>query len=73
MVYGAETWSVKKAHDKKLDVTEMRLLRWMCGVTKMEKIRNETITRTTKVGDLSKNVHEIRLRWYGHIMRREEK
>ena len=27
MMYGAETWAVKKAHEKKLDVAEMRKLR----------------------------------------------
>ncbi len=43
MMYGAETWAVKKAHEKKLDVAEMRMLRWMSGVTKMDRIRNERI------------------------------
>ena len=33
MMYGAETWAVKKAQEKKLDVAEMRMLRWMSGVT----------------------------------------
>ena len=38
--YGAETWASNKAQENKLDVEEMRMLRWMCGVTKLEKIRN---------------------------------
>ena len=33
MMYGAETWAVKKAQEKKFDVAEMRMLRWMSGVT----------------------------------------
>ena len=33
MVYGAETWAVKKAHEKKMEVAEMKMLRWMGGVT----------------------------------------
>ena len=39
MMYGAKTWPVKKEQEKKLDVAEMKMLRWMCGVTKMDKIR----------------------------------
>ena len=50
----------------------MRMLRWMCGVTKLDKIRNERIRGTTKVGEITNNVQERRWRWYGHVMRREE-
>ena len=71
-MYGAETWALKKAQEKKLEVAEMRMLRWMCGVTKLDKIRNEKIRGTTKVGEITKKVQERRSKWYGHVMRREE-
>ena len=38
MMYGAETWAVKKAQENKLDVAEMRILTWMSGVTKLDRI-----------------------------------
>ena len=69
-MYGAEAWAVKKAQEKKLDVAEMRMLRWMSGV-KLDRIRNERIRGTTKVGEISKKVQESRLKWYGHVLRRE--
>ena len=72
MMYGAETLAVKKAQEKKLDVAEMRMLRWMSGVTKLDRIRNERIRGTTKVGEISKKVQESRLKWYGHVLRRED-
>ena len=72
MVYGAETWAVKKAQEKKLDVAEMRMLRWMSGVTKLDRIRNEIIRGKTKVGEISKKVQESRLKWYGHVLRRDD-
>ena len=72
MMYGAETWAVKKAQEKKLDVAEMRMLRRMSGVTKLDRIRNERIRVTTKVGDIFKKVQESRLKWYGHVLRRED-
>ena len=56
MVYGAETWAVKKAHEKKMEVAEMKMLRWMCGVTRLDKIRNEKIRGSAKVGEISKKV-----------------
>ena len=48
------------------------MLRWMCGVTKLDKIRNERIRGTIKVEKISKKVQERRLHWYGHVMRRDE-
>ena len=72
MIYGAETWAVKKAQEKKLDVAEMRMLRWMSGVTKLDRIKNKIIRGTTKVGEISKKVQESRLKWYGHVLRRED-
>ena len=71
MMNGAETWAVKKAQEKKLDVAEMRMLRWMSGVTKLDRIRNERISGTTKVGEIPKKVQESRLMWYWHVLRRE--
>ena len=70
---GDETWSVKKAQEKKLDVAEIRMLRWVSGVTKQDRIRNEIIRGTTKVGEISKKVQECRLKWCGHVIRREDK
>ena len=61
---------MKKAHEKKLDVAEMRML--MSGVTNMDRIRIERIRGTTKVGEISKKVQEGRLKWYGHVSRRED-
>ena len=45
------------------------MLRWMIGVTKLDRMRNERIRGTTKVGEISK---KSRLKWYGHVLRRED-
>ena len=48
-MYGAETWAVTKAQERKLEVAEMRMLRWMCGLTRRDRVRNERIRETVKV------------------------
>ena len=37
MMYGAETWEAKKAQEKKLDVADMRILRWIIGIVKLDR------------------------------------
>ncbi|KAM1624497.1 hypothetical protein ACFX2K_022671 [Malus domestica] len=43
MLYGIECWAVKHQHVHKMGVAEMRMLRWMCGHMRNDKIRNEDI------------------------------
>ncbi|XP_068245353.1 uncharacterized protein [Palaemon carinicauda] len=72
MMYGAETWAIKKTEEKTLDVAEMGMLRWICAGTGRVKIWNEVIRGATGASKLSDKIQESRLRWYGHIMRRDE-
>ena len=49
LLYGAETWATTRGQEARLEVNEMRMLRWMCGVTRRDKIRNKHIRGTTRV------------------------
>ena len=66
MLYGAETWATTRGKKARLEVNEMRMLIWMCGVTRRDKIRNEHIRGTTRVVQASKKITEKQLKWYGH-------
>jgi hypothetical protein len=37
MIYGSETWPMKKEHEAKMETTEMRMIRQMCGVSIRDK------------------------------------
>lgn len=63
---------LKKAYEKKLNAIEIRLLRWMCGVTMLDRIANKPIRGMMKVGETSRKVQERRLQWYRHVMRGNE-
>ena len=55
-----------------MEVAEMKMLRFAMGVTRKDKIRNEHIRSTVKVERLGIKMREGRLRWYGHVMRRDQ-
>ena len=72
LFYGAETCATTRGQEARLEVNEMRMLRWMCGVTRRDKIRNDHIRGTTRVVQASKKITEKRLKWYGHVSRMKE-
>ncbi|KAJ8709706.1 hypothetical protein PYW08_009710 [Mythimna loreyi] len=72
LLYGSECWALKKTDEKRLHVAEMRMLRWMCGVTRMDKVRNEYIRGSLKVAPVTEKLRGNRLSWYGHVKRRDE-
>ena len=47
MLYDIECWAIKRYHAQDM-IAEMRMLRWMCGNTRRDKVRNKDIH--TKIG-----------------------
>ncbi|KAL7867553.1 hypothetical protein SRHO_G00089370 [Serrasalmus rhombeus] len=70
MTYGLETVALSKRQEAELEVAEMKMLRFSLGVTRMDKIRNEQIRGTVKVEQFGDKAREARLRWFGHVLRR---
>ena len=70
LLYGIECCPVKKVFEQRMEVTEMRMLRWMCGNTMMDRIRNQEFREKLGVAPLSAKMRENRLRWFGHVQRK---
>ncbi|KAF7648219.1 hypothetical protein LDENG_00160170 [Lucifuga dentata] len=47
------------------------MLRFALGKTRMDKVKNEYITGTAQVRRLGDKAREARLRWFGHVQRRD--
>ena len=72
LLYGMEALALRRSEERLLESTEMRMLRWICGVSLLEHRTNEDIRKFTKTANISEKAREARLRWMGHVMRREE-
>jgi hypothetical protein len=70
MLYGAECWPTKRRHVQQLSVTEMRMLRWIYGNTRRDRVRNDDIRERLGVAPVEEKLVQYRLRWFGHIQRR---
>src|SRR6218665_1834310 len=72
LMYGAETWSVTRREEGPLERTEIRMPRRILGVSLKDKKRNEVIRKMLRVACINEKIREARLRWYCHVMRRED-
>src|SRR6218665_3036129 len=50
----------------------MRMLRWILGVSLRDRRRNEDIREVLGVACITDKVRAARMRWDGHVMRRED-
>ncbi|XP_075087676.1 uncharacterized protein LOC142169677 [Nicotiana tabacum] len=71
MLYRVEYWPIKKSHIQKLNVVKMRMLIWMCGHTRRDKIRNEYIRDMVGVAPIEDKLRESKLRWFEHVKRKD--
>jgi len=70
VLYGSEYWPLKKTQVQRLMVAEMRMVRWMCSFTRMDRVKNGVIRDLAKVAPIEEKMGESRLRWFGHVKRR---
>jgi hypothetical protein len=62
MLYGAEYWSTKRRHVQQLSVVEMRMLRWICGHTRRDQVRNNDICERLEVAPVKEKLMQHHLR-----------
>ena len=70
VMYGGESWGLRKKEERRLNVMEMNCLRNMCGVSRRDRVRNEEVRRRVGVeSELAERVKGRVLSWFGHVER----
>ena len=72
LLYGGETWALRRKEEQLLERTEMRMIRWINGISLRERIESEDIRKMCGICSIKHKAREARLRYFGHVMRREE-
>ena len=72
LVYGHEAWALTTRVKSRIQAVEMRVLRLIKGVTKLDRIRNDDIRRELGVESILHFIERGQLRWYGHVKRMGE-
>ena len=71
LTYGSECWAMKVTNKRKIATTEMRMLRGILRVSRRDHMRNEEIRRILHISPIDEVMRCGRLRWFGHVQRRD--
>ena len=55
-----------------MEVAKLKIVRWALGFTRKDNMKNEYVKGKAKIAKLGNKLRDTRLRWYGHVKRREE-
>ena len=72
LVYGSECWALHRAEQQRMHTAEMKMLKWIQGNTRKDRITNEKFHDDAMVKPITTYVTQKRLLWYGHVMRRDK-
>ena len=69
-LYGAEAWSMRSAERWKVNDLEMKCLRSLVGVSRMDRVRNEEVRMRARIErEFASRADQRVLRWFGHVER----
>ena len=72
-LYGAEAWGMRSAERRKVNVLEMKCLRSLVGVSRMDRVRNEEVRRRAGIErELASRADRRVLRWFWHVERMDD-
>jgi len=72
MLHGSETRPVRKENAVALQRAVMRMVRWMCGVKLKDRLPSKELRERLGIDDIALVLQQNRLRWYGHLLRKED-
>ncbi|XP_063590723.1 uncharacterized protein LOC134767599 [Penaeus indicus] len=72
IMYGLETIPLTKAAESKMEVAEMRMLRFSLGLTRLNRVPNAEVRKQLQTRRFGDKLRESRRRWFGHVKRGPE-
>ena len=73
LLYGSETWRITENDKRRVEATEMDVLRRSSGISRKDRNRNVTIRQQIGLEEtVIKEIEQNQLTWYGHVQRMAE-
>ena len=67
--FGSEAWVLKKREEQRLEAAQMKFLRHLLGITKLDKGKNQCIREKTGAQNIVKEIKQYQKKWLQHVQR----
>ena len=69
MKFGSEAWVLKKREEQRLEAAQMKFLRHLLGITKLDKEKDQSIRQKTGAQNTVKEIKQYQEKWLQHVQR----
>ena len=69
MKFGSEAWVLKKREEQRLEAAQMKFLRRLLRITKLDKEKNRCIRQKTVAQNIVKEIKQYQKKWIQHVQR----
>jgi len=67
--FGSEVWVLKKREEQRLEAAQMKFLRHLLGITKLDKEKNQCIRGKTGAENTVKEIKQYQEKWLQYVQR----
>jgi len=67
--FGSEAWVLKKREKQRLEAAELKFLRHLLGITKLDKEKNQCIRGKMGAQNIVKEIKQCQEKWLQHVQR----
>ena len=67
--FRSEAWVLKKRMEQRLETAQMKFLRHLLGITKLDKEKNQCIRQKTGAQNIVKEIKLYQEKWLQHVQR----
>ena len=69
--FGSEAWVLKKREEKRLEAAQMKFLRHLLGITKLDKEKDQCIREKTGARNIVEEIKQYQKKWLQQVQRME--
>jgi len=67
--FGSEAWVLRKREEQRLEAAQMKFLRHLLGLTKLNKEKKQCIREESEAENIVKEIKQYQKKWLQHVQR----